>query len=209
VARYPAGWDGEGRLRHGLASCEWSTARGRRAVRQRRERPRGLPRPRRRTRAPRFAAHWEFVLAAARQPPLGQDGVAALPPDRVLPHAMMAYLAVDDPGALARSDFVRLGWPSARRGAGRCAGSLCRGASGRFRTALRYVPVLVRLRRRADTRLSVLGLCAHRRRRREERVYSCRDRGCWRVPAPAFLLFLIAALQKATLLMVSEQLAKR
>jgi hypothetical protein len=64
-------------------------------------------------RAPRIAAHWEYLLhpIATRAQP-GGDGVHM----RQLEYyrmPLMAYLAMDDPGALTRADFVRLAFAGA------------------------------------------------------------------------------------------------
>ena len=107
---YPAGWDAEGQAVHCLAGRRVARRERRRPGAQRRAAARGLPgAPRRAPRAAHLGStgntcsrRWSITIPA-RQGPLRfrQIEYYRMP--------MMAYLAVDDPRLLTRSDFIRLG----------------------------------------------------------------------------------------------------
>ncbi len=106
---YPAGWDAQGQGIHSMHSVEWLDENGR-AVAQSDAGDRekflmfvGMHR------VPRIGAHWAHLLS-----PLVHDQTAALGAIRyrVIEYyrmPVMAYLSFDDPRALTRNDFVRLG----------------------------------------------------------------------------------------------------
>ena len=162
-------------------------------------------------RAPRFAAHWEFVLAPLVAQHPARAGPLRFRQIEYYRMPMMAYLAVDDPSALSRADFVRLGLATGAGDAGEAA-ALRRGAPGRLRAALLLGPLLAaQARRRAATRAtSCSGLALVVVGDARQRVLSsARDRGVLaQFRHQYFLLFLIAHFQKATLLMVSDELAE-
>ena len=125
---------------------------------------------------------------------------------------MMAYVAVDDPAALTRSDFVRLGLVT---GAG--------DASQRTERAMPYADAhLADFEQRycydrfwgesgaaPRTRYLCSGLSLVVIGDAHNEFYRCRTRGVLaQFRHQHYLLFLIAHFQKATLLMVSDQLAE-
>jgi hypothetical protein len=113
---YPAGWDDEGQGLHCMHRTEWLGHDGSvLAASDASEREKFLSFVCRH-RAPRISAHWAFLLR-----PLVLDHAEERGPIRYrqleyyrMP--MMAYLALDDPRALTRSDFIRLGLVTAPGG---------------------------------------------------------------------------------------------
>jgi hypothetical protein len=105
---YPGSWDESGRGGNCLQCVEWLDHSGNVLARSDYEdRARFLAHVARH-RSPCIAAHWEFLL---RPLELETPGCKALLRYRLLEYyrmPMMAYVAVDDPTALSRGDFVRL-----------------------------------------------------------------------------------------------------
>jgi hypothetical protein len=125
---------------------------------------------------------------------------------------MMAYLAVDDPAALTRDDFIRLGLvtgagdaspghaPASPYGEAHLADFEQRYCYDRYWSEAGLAP-------RTRYLCSGLSLVVVGDARNE--FYRCRDRGVLaQFRHQHFLLFLVAHFQKATLLMVSDQLAE-
>ena len=83
-------------------------------------------------RAPRIAAHWEFMLEPLVPDHSELEGALRYRQIEYYRMPLMAYLAVDDPRALTRSDFIRLGLVT---GAGDEQPAVRRAASGRLRAA--------------------------------------------------------------------------
>jgi len=209
---YPAGWYADGRPQHTLSSCEWLDNDSRvLAASDARERDAFLAHVAEH-RAPRIAAHWEYVLAPLVNHHSGHEGALRFRQIEYYRMPMMAYVAVDDPAALSRTDFVRLGLVT---GAGDQAQRTDHGLPyadahlsdfeqrycyDRFWTASGAAP-------RTRYLCSGLSLVVVGDARNE--FYRCRDRGVLaQFRHQHFLLFLIAHFQKATLLMVSDQLAE-
>lgn len=204
---YPAGWYADGRPQHSLAQCEWLDGQGRvLAASDAREREAFLAHVAEH-RAPRIAAHWEFVLAPLVNHHSAREGALRIRQIEYYRMPMMAYVAVDDPQALTRSDFIRLG--------------LVTGAGGS--AALPYAQAhLADFEARVcyDRFWSDAGAAPHTRYMCSGHAlvvvgdagnafYRCRDRGVLaQFRHQHFLLFLIAHFQKATLLMVSDRLAE-
>ena len=106
---YPAGWDAQARPCTAMASVEWLGADGQVLARSDAQQREAFLAHVCEHRAPRIAAHWAFVLE-----PLVPDHSTSAGPLRYrqieyyrMP--LMAYLALDDPRALTRNDFIRLG----------------------------------------------------------------------------------------------------
>jgi hypothetical protein len=202
---YPAGWDEEGQGLHALARLEWLAADGRvLAESDTDERGRFLAFVGEH-RAPRFGAHWAFVLQPLLPEHIDVGGALRYRQLEYYRMPLMAYLAVDDPSALSRSDFIRLGLVT---GAGEelpyapshLSDFEARHCYDRYWCAAGRAPltryltcghalVVVGDARSAyfrDAELGVLGQFRHQH----------------------FLLFLIAHFQKAALLMFSDRLAE-
>ena len=209
---YPAGWYADGRPQHSLAQCEWLDRQGRvLAASDARERDAFLAHVAEH-RAPRIAAHWEYVLAPLVNHHSAHEGALRFRQIEYYRMPMMAYVAVDEPAALTRSDFVRLGLVT---GAG--------DAAQRSERAMPYADAhLADFEQRycydrfwgetgaaPRTRYLCSGLSLVVVGDARNEFYRCRDRGVLaQFRHQHFLLFLVAHFQKATLLMVSDQLAE-
>jgi hypothetical protein len=106
---YPAGWDEEGHGLHCTRRAEWLDAEGAVLAASDTSESEKFLAFVGQHRAPRIAAHWAFVLQ-----PLVLDHSADKGPIRYrqieyyrMP--VMGLVAVDDPRALSRNDFIRLG----------------------------------------------------------------------------------------------------
>jgi len=209
---YPAGWYADGRPQHTLSSCEWLDKDGRvLASSDARERDAFLAHVAEH-RAPRIAAHWEYVLAPLVNHHSMQEGALRFRQIEYYRMPMMAYVAVDDPAALTRSDFIRLG--------------LVTGAGDPTHRTERVMPYadthLADFEQRycydrfwneagaaPRTRYLCSGLSLVVVGDAKNEFYRCRTRGVLaQFRHQHYLLFLIAHFQKATLLMVSDQLAE-
>ena len=215
---YPGGWYADGRPQHSLTSCEWLDKEGRvLAASDAHERDAFLAHVAEH-RAPRIAAHWEYVLAPLVNHHSTQEGALRFRQIEYYRMPMMAYVAVDDPAALTRSDFIRLGLVT---GAGE--DSPQRGGESTGERAMPYADThLANFEQRycydrfwgqagaaPRTRYLCSGLSLVVIGDAHNEFYRCRTRGVLaQFRHQHFLLFLIAHFQKATLLMVSDQLAE-
>jgi hypothetical protein len=105
---YPASWDDHGRGDHCLARVEWLNAAGVVVAASDYEDRQKFLACVCRERAAEITADWEFMLAPMVDHASEKTGVLRY---RQLEYArmpVMAYLAVEDPAALSRADFVRL-----------------------------------------------------------------------------------------------------
>ena len=125
---YPPGWDELGRGLHCAAEMAWLASDGRvLAASDAGDRDAYLAFVGHH-RAPRFAAHWRWLLAPLRPEtdaiaaggdrPASASGAVPLYYRQIEYHRMpvMAWLALDDPRSLSRADFVRLGLVSGQGG---------------------------------------------------------------------------------------------
>ena len=157
-------------------------------------------------RAPRIAAHWEFMLKPLVSDHSELEGALRFRQIEYYRMPMMAYLALDDPRALTRSDFIRLGLVT---GAG--DNELPFGEQHLADFEQRYC---------YDRFWSDGGAAPHTRYMcsghalvvvgdARAEFYRCRDRGVLaQFRHQHFLLFLIAHFQKAALLMFSDRLVE-
>jgi hypothetical protein len=204
---YPAGWEADGSPRHGLAACEWLDEYGRVLCASDATAREAFLAHVAEHRAPRFSAHWEFVLAPLVNHHSGQAGVLRFRQIEYYRMPMMAYLAVDDPDALERADFVRLGLATG----GDAAAGLPYAEThlGDFEQRFCYDRFWAATGAAPHTRYVCSGLALVVVGDSQSAFYRCGDRGVLaQFRHQHFLLFLIAHFQKATLLMVSDQLAE-
>jgi hypothetical protein len=106
---YPAGWDASGQGIHSMYRIEWLDPNGAvLAVSDSGERQKFLTFVGKH-RVPRIAEHWAFLLAPLVQDQTTASGVLRYRQIEYYRMPLMAYLGMDDPRALNRNDFVRLG----------------------------------------------------------------------------------------------------
>jgi len=211
---YPAGWDAMGQALHCMSNVEWLAADGRVLAQSDSQQSEAFLEHVAQHRAPRFAAHWQFLLEPLVSDHSGRDGALRYRQIEYYRMPLMAYLALDNPRALTRSEFIRLGLVT---GIGEP------GSSAESAQALPYAEQhLADFEQRfcydrfwaeggaaPNTRylcsgqsLVVVG-AAH------SEFFGCRDRGVLaQFRHQHFLLFLIAHFQKAALLMFSDRLVE-
>ncbi len=105
---YPASWDEQGRAHNCLARAEWLSADGTvlsESDYDRRERYLAFVC---RHRAPTIASHWAFLFRPLVLHHSDEKGLARFRQIEYYRMPLLVYLAMDDPTALTRADFVRL-----------------------------------------------------------------------------------------------------
>ncbi|MEO5793698.1 MAG: hypothetical protein ABIP34_01355 [Rhodoferax sp.] len=209
---YPAGWDDAGQALHCLASAEWLDAQGQvLAASDANQRDAFLSHVSTR-RAPRISAHWDFMM----QPLVGDHsdhpGLLRFRQIEYYRMPLMAYLAMDRPRDLSRSDFVRLGLVTgsgARDPAGGCALPYGDQHLSDFEHKYCYDRFWTEGGAAPNTRYLCNGHALVVVGDARSEFYGCRDRGVLaQFRHQHFLVFLIAHFQKAALLMYSDRLAE-
>ena len=201
---YPSGWDAAGQPMHSMAGVEWLDAQGGVLASSDAQARDDFLAFVGEHRAPRIAAHWAFVLRPLVSDHSEQDGALRFRQIEYYRMPLMAYLAVDDPRALSRSDFVRLGLVT---GAG----------DGELPFAEQHLADFEQ--RHCYDRFWADGGAAPRTRYlccghalvvvgdAKAEFFRCRNRGVLaQFRHQHFMLFLIAHFQKAALLMFSDRL---
>jgi hypothetical protein len=204
---YPAGWDKEGHALHAPASVEWLNASGDVLVASDAQQRELFLAHVCEHRAPRLAADWAYLLH-----PLVSDHSEASGPLRFrqieyyrMP--LMAYLAVDNPRSISRSDYVRLGLVT---GAGE-GGALPFGEDhlADFEQRFCYDRFWTTQGAAPNTRYLVSGHSMVVVGDAQSTFFGCHDHGVLaQFRHQHFLLFLIAHFQKAALLMYSDKLVE-
>ena len=213
---YPAGWMEDGQAMHCLSNMEWLDHDGQvLASSDASQRELFLDHVARH-RAPRIAAHWAYLLQPLVSDHSEQAGALRYRQIEYYRMPMMAYLALNDPLLLERSDFVRLGLVT---GAAGNDGSVAPVGS----SALPYAEQHLADFEKAccyDRFWSSGGAAPHTRYLcsghalvvvgdARSAFYSDPERGVLaQFRHQHFLLFLIAHFQKATLLMSSDKLVE-
>ena len=214
---YPSGWDADGRALHSLAVSELIGRDGSVLARTDAHEREAFMAHVSRHRAPRIASHWAWLMQPLVSAYSEQPG--ALRYRQIEYHRMplTAYLALDDPQALTRNDFIRLGLVT---GAGPRTVQTVHDGSG---NALPYgEPHLADFERRYcyDRFWSSAGAAPNTRYLcsghalvvvgdAKSAFFTDRERGVLaQFRHQHFLLFLIAHFQKAALLMFSERLVE-
>jgi hypothetical protein len=106
---YPAGWDVDGQALHSMFKVEWLGEGGAvLSASDSGDRDKFLAFVGQH-RAPRFGAHWTYLLNPLVQDQSGTAGAIRYRQIEYYRMPMMAYLALDNPRSLSRNDFVRLG----------------------------------------------------------------------------------------------------
>ena len=228
---YPAGWDAAGQPLHSMASVEWLDAQGDVLAGSDAQDRAAYMAHVCEHRAPRIAAHWAFMLRPLVADHSDAPGVLRYRQIEYYRMPLMAYLALDDPRALTRSDFVRLGLVTGAGGSDIAApstghiaapGTAGIGAS-RSGPALPYAEDHLadfeqrycydRFWANAGAAPNTRYLCSGHALivigdARSE-FYGCGERGVLaQFRHQHFLLFLIAHFQKAALLMTADRLVE-
>ena len=201
---YPSGWDAAGQPLHAMAAADWLDAEGRVLASSDAQSRDAYLAHVGEHRAPRIAAHWEFMLRPLVPDHSELEGALRYRQIEYYRMPLMAYLAVDDPRALGRSDFIRLGLVT---GAGdnelpfgeqHLADFEQRHCYDRFWSDVGAAP---------RTRYMCCGHALVVVGDARAEFYRCRDRGVLaQFRHQHFMLFLIAHVQKAALLMFSDRL---
>ena len=209
---YPSGWDAAGRPLHDLDRVEWLDAAGDVLAASDCEQREAYLDFVGRHRVPRVASHWAWLLQPLAGEPDG--GAEALRVRQLETHRMpvMAYLALDDPLALTRSDFVRLGLATGSEGPEAVGGGALPYAAQHladFEQRYCYDRFWTDAGPARNTRYLCSGHALVVVGEAESDFYTCGERGVLaQFRHQHFLLFLIAHFQKAALLMFSDGLVE-
>jgi hypothetical protein len=229
---YPAGWDSNGQALHTMASVEWLDANGEVLAKSDSQNRELFMEHVAAHRAPRTASHWAFMLkplVADHSDALGELRYRQIEYYRM---PLMGYLALDDPRALSRNDFIRLGLVTGAGGsdngglndsgdidgmstdAVRAAdeqGAFARAAGhfDDFEQRYCYDRFWANAGAAPNTRYLCSGHALIVIGDASSQFYGCRDRGVLaQFRHQHFMLFLIAHFQKAALLMSSDRLVE-
>ncbi|HWH84564.1 MAG TPA: hypothetical protein VNU71_20225, partial [Burkholderiaceae bacterium] len=221
---YPAGWDSAGHALHAMASVEWLDASGAVLARSDAQQRELFLAHVAEHRAPRTAAHWAFMLRPLVADHSDEPGELRYRQIEYYRMPLMGYLALDDPRALTRGDFVRLGLVTGAGGSDN--GSLVDDATPRsmpeggplpygvdhladFEQRYCYDRFWANAGAAPNTRYLCSGHALIVIGDARSTFYGCRDRGVLaQFRHQHFMLFLIAHFQKAALLMMSDRLVE-
>ncbi len=207
---YPGGWDAAGQALHCLADVQWLGGDGAVLACSDAQHREAFLAHVAEHRAPRISAHWNFVLAPLVNHHGAGPGVLRFRQIEYYRMPMMAYLAVDEPSRLSRSDFIRLGLVT---GSDETDGTAAPPDTERhladFEQQFCYDRFWSGAGSAPHTRYLCSGLAFIVVGDARSAFYRCAERGVLaQFRHQHFMLFLIAHFQKATLLMVSDQLAE-
>ena len=209
---YPGGWDAQGAALHCMASVEWLDAEGRvLASSDAQQRDLFLEHVAEH-RAPRIAAHWAWLMQPLVSDHSGEPGALRFRQLEYYRMPLMAYLSLDDPRRLSRSDFIRLAHVTG-------AAEPAVGGSGPlpfaekdmadFEPRYCYDRFWVDAGSAPNTRYMCTGRSLVVVGTADSEFFCCRDRGVLaQFRHQHFLVFLIAHFQKAALLMFSDRLVE-
>jgi len=212
---YPSGWDAQGEPLHSVANVEWLGADDAvLAASDARDREAFLSHVCEH-RAPRLAAHWDHLLRPLVSDHSETPGALRFRQIEYYRMPLMGYLSLDDPRALSRSDFIRLGLVTGAGGADN--GALGDGGSlpyaeqhlADFEQRFCYDRFWLNAGAAPNTRYLCSGHALIVVGDARSEFYGCRDRGVLaQFRHQHFLLFMIAHFQKAALLMFSDRLVE-
>jgi len=209
---YPPGWDANGEALHCMASVEWLAADGSVLAESDAQQREIFLAHVCEHRAPRIASHWAFLLQPLVADHSDDPGPLRYRQIEYYRMPMMAYLALDDPRALSRSDFIRLGLVTGSGDAalgGDCALPFAEQHLADFEQRYCYDRFWADSGPAPNTRYLCCGQALVVIGDAKSAFYACRDRGVLaQFRHQHFLLFLIAHFQKATLLMFSDRLVE-
>jgi hypothetical protein len=207
---YPAGWDAQGMALHCMASVEFLDAAGSVLAQSDAQDREAFLEHVADHRAPRIAAHWAFMMEPLVSDHSGRPGALRFRQIEYYRMPTMAYLAVDDPRALTRSDFVRLGLLSAApEGDNSALLPFAEPQLAEFEQRHCYDRFWSEAGAAPNTRYLCSGHSLVVVGNANAPFYNCAERGVLaQFRHQHFLLFLIAHFQKAALLMFSDRLAE-
>jgi hypothetical protein len=201
---YPSGWDSGGQPLHAMAGVEWLDAQGAVLARSDAQARDTFLAFVGEHRAARIAAHWEFMLKPLVPDHSELEGSLRYRQIEYYRMPLMAYLAVDNPRSMARSDFVRLGLVT---GAGENNLPFNEQHLADFEERHCYDRFWADVGAAPRTRYMTCGHALVVVGDANAEFYRCRDRGVLaQFRHQHFMLFLIAHVQKASLLMFSDRL---
>ena len=204
---YPPGWDEHGQALHCLASVEWLGAAGEVLARSDAQRREVFLAHVSEHRAPRTAAHWAFLLEPLAADHSEREGALRYRQIEYYRMPTMAYLALDEPRALTRDDFIRLGLVTGA--AGNDATLPADQHLADFEQRYCYDRFWTNAGASPNTRYLCCGQALVVVGDAQSQFYACRDRGVLaQFRHQHFMLFLIAHFQKAALLMFSDRLVE-
>jgi CorA-like Mg2+ transporter protein len=211
---YPAGWDAQGQALHCMANVEWLDVHGRVLAASDAQQRELFVEHVAVHRAPRTAAHWAFMLQPLVSDHSDQQGLLRYRQIEYYRMPLMAYLALDDPRALSRNDFIRLGLVTGAgdvdlgRG-GDCALPYAEQHLADFEQRFCYDRFWADAGAAPNTRYLCSGHALIVVGDARSEFFGCSDRGVLaQFLHQHFLLFLIAHFQKAALLMYSDRLVE-
>lgn len=212
---YPSGWDPQGEPLHSVANVEWLGADGQvLADSDAHDREAFLSHVCAH-RAPRLARHWAYMLRPLVSDHSEEPGALRFRQIEYYRMPLMGYLSLDDPRALSRNDFIRLGLVTGAGGADN--GGLGEGTSlpyaeqhlADFERRFCYDRFWLNAGAAPNTRYLCSGHALIVVGDAGSDFFCCRDRGVLaQFRHQHFLLFMIAHFQKASLLMFSDRLVE-
>ncbi|RYF82510.1 MAG: hypothetical protein EOO29_06740 [Comamonadaceae bacterium] len=207
---YPASWDAQGHAQHCLYSAEWLDASGRVLAQSDANQREVFMAHVSSHRAPRIAAHWAWLLEPLVSDHSERSGALRYRQIEYYRMPQLAFLALDDPRALTRSDFVRLGLVTGAASSGQDAClPYAEDHLADFEKRFCYDRFWSDGGAAPHTRYLCSGHALLVVGDADSPFYVCRDRGVLaQFRHQHFLLFLIAHFQKAALLMFSDRLAE-
>ena len=226
---YPAGWDAQGLPLHSMASVEWLDAAGGVMASSDAQHREAFLSHVAEHRAPRIAAHWAFMLHPLVADHSDDPGELRYRQIEYYRMPVMGFLALDDPRALTRNDFIRLGLVTGAGGSDN--GGLSDAINGRdaidsrsavghdlpygadhvadFETRYCYDRFWANAGAAPNTRYLCSGHALIVVGDARSEFYGCRDRGVLaQFRHQHFMLFMIVHFQKASLLMFSDRLVE-
>jgi hypothetical protein len=106
---YPTGWDEDGHGKHNVHRAEWLSADGTVLAASDSDNREKFLSYTRKHRSPGIAAHWDFLLRPLVLDPSEETGILRYRQIEYHRMPLMAFLALDNPRAISRENWLRLG----------------------------------------------------------------------------------------------------